>query len=78
VTTIRPNMRFAYYKDIFTNLLRQSTVITKYPIISMCISFDSTRAITVTKKDDKECYIKMYDLNTSELCFEEMIGGQPD
>lgn len=44
----------------------------------MAISFDSTRAITVTKKDDKESYIKMYDLNTSELCFEELIGGQPD
>jgi len=71
VTTIKPNMRFAYYKDIFTNLLKQSTVITKYPIVTMSISFDSTRAITVTKKDDKETYIKMYDLATSELCFEE-------
>lgn len=76
--TIKPNMRFAHYKDIFTNLLRQSTVITKYPIVTMAISFDSTRAITITKKDDKESYIKMYDLNTSELCFEELIGGQPD
>lgn len=64
-------MRFAYYKDIFTNLLRQTTVITKYPIVTMAISFDSTRAITVTKKDDKESYIKMYDLNTCELTFEE-------
>ena len=64
-------MRFAYYKDIFTNLLRQTTVITKYPIVTMAISFDSTRAITVTKKDDKESYIKMYDLNSCELTFEE-------
>lgn len=64
-------MRFAYYKDIFTNLLRQTTVITKYPIVTMAISYDSTRAITVTKKDDKESYIKMYDLNTCELTFEE-------
>lgn len=71
VTTIKPNMRFAYYKDIFTNLLRQTTVITKYPIVTMAISYDSTRAITVTKKDDKESYIKMYDLNTCELTFEE-------
>jgi hypothetical protein len=76
VTKIKPNMRFAYYKDIFTNLLRQSTVITKYPIVTMVITFDSTRAITVTKRDDKESFIKMYDLNTSELCFEEAIGDQ--
>jgi len=68
-------MRFAYYKDIFTNLLNQSSVITKYPLVTMSISFDSTRAITVTKKDDRESYIKMYDLNTSELTFEEQIGG---
>ena len=75
MTTIKPNMRFAYYKDIFTNLLNQSSVITKYPLVTMSISFDSTRAITVTKKDDRESYIKMYDLNTSELTFEEQIGG---
>ena len=53
-------------------------MITKYPLVGMSISFDSTRALTVTKKDDKESYIKMYDLNTSELTFEEQIGGQPD
>lgn len=71
-------MRFAYYKDIFTNLLKQASIITKYPIVTMAISFDSTRAITVTKKDDKESYIKMYDLNTYELTFEEMVGGERD
>lgn len=49
-----------------------------YPIVTMAISFDSTRAITVTKKDDKESYIKMYDLNTYELTFEEKIGGERD
>lgn len=66
------------YKDIFTNLLKQSSVITKWPIVTMMISYDSTRAITVTKKDDRESFIKMYDLNTNELTFEEQIGGLPD
>ena len=70
-TIVKPNMRFMNYKDIFTNLLKQSTVITKYPIITMGISYDSTRALTVTKKDDRESYLKMYDLNTNELTFEE-------
>lgn len=78
VTTIKPNMRFSYYKDIFTDLLKQASIVTMYPIVTMAISFDSTRAITVTKKDDKESYIKMYDLNTYELTFEEMIGGEKD
>lgn len=77
-TTIKANMRFMYYKEIFTNLLKQSTVITKWPIVTMIISYDSTRAVTVTKKDDRESFIKMYDLNTNELTFEEQIGGLPD
>lgn len=46
-----------------------------YPIVSMVISFDSTRGITVTKKDDFESWVKMYDLNTGELKFEEKIFG---
>ena len=44
----------------------------------MIITYDSTRAVTVTKKDDRESFIKMYDLNTNELTFEEQIGGRPD
>lgn len=63
-TTIKPNMRFKNYRDLFCNLLKQSSIITMYPIVTMAISYDSTRAITVTKRDDKETYIKMYDLET--------------
>ena len=71
-------MRFLSYKDIFTNLLKQNTVVTKFPLVTMAISYDSTRAITVTKEDDRCSYVKMYDLNTNELTFEEQFGGQPD
>lgn len=53
-------------------------MVTKWPIVTMSISYDSTRAITVTKEDDRTSYIKMYDLDTNELTFEEKIGGQPD
>ena len=75
---LKPNMRFLNYKDIFKNLLKQNTIVTKWPIVTMAISYDSTRAITVTKEDDRTSYVKMYDLNTNELTFEEKIGGQPD
>jgi len=46
-----------------------------YPIVTMFISYDSSRALTVTKKDEKESWIKMYDLETGELSFDEKIGG---
>lgn len=46
-----------------------------YPIVSMLITYDSTRALTVTKKDDRTYFIKMYDLEEYHLMFEECIGG---
>ena len=49
-----------------------------YPIVSMLITYDSSRAVTVTKKDEREYYLKMYDLEESKLTFEEKIGGEPD
>lgn len=39
------------------------------------ISYNSKLAITVTKKDDTEYFIKMYDLITYKQTFEEKIGG---
>ena len=49
-----------------------------YPINSVMISYDSTRAITVTKRNDREYYVKMYDLESYEMTFEEKIGGKPE
>lgn len=49
-----------------------------YPICSMIITYDSTKAITVTKRDDKEYYVKQYDLETYLMTFEERIGGRPE
>ena len=71
-------MRFHNYKDIFCNLIKQSSVITSHPIITMIITYDSTRAVTVSKKDDQEAVINMYDLETNEQTFEEQIGGDND
>ena len=48
---------------------------TMYPIINMSISNDSQNAITVTKKNEKECWIKFYNLESKKQIFEEKIGG---
>ena len=59
------------YANMFKDLIKQQSVVTMYPIVSMIITYDSTRAITVTKKDDQEYLVKMYDLETYEMKFEE-------
>lgn len=71
-------MRFLPYKNVFKDLLKQTNVITMYPIVTMLITYDSTRALTVTKKDDRFYYIKMYDLEQYDMTFEECIGGGKD
>jgi hypothetical protein len=71
----KPNPRFKNYSAIFKGLVKNSSVTTMYPIISMMITYDSTKAITVTKKDDTEYYIKQYDLESYEMTFEEKVGG---
>lgn len=42
------------------------------------ITYDSQSAITVTKKDDREYWVKQYSLETYALTFEEQIGGGPE
>ena len=44
----------------------------------MMITYDSQRAITVTKKSDKEYIIKMYSLSDYSITFEEHLGGEED
>ena len=61
---------------MFKDLIKQHSVVTMYPIVSMIITYDSTRAVTVTKKDDQEYYVKMYDLETYEQTFEECFFGK--
>ena len=46
-----------------------------YPIVTCMITYDSTRAITVTKKDDREYWVRMYDLESYAKTFDEQIGG---
>lgn len=74
----KPNPRFKNYKHIFNNLVKHSNVKTLYPLVTMCISNDSKVAITITKRNDQEYWVKQYSLETYELVFEEMIGGGDD
>jgi hypothetical protein len=41
------------------------------------LTLDSTTAILVTKKDDSEYYIRMFDLETQQMTFTERFGGDP-
>lgn len=75
---LKPNLQFDNYKFQFDNLLKHKQVPTMYPIVSCIISYDSTRAILVSKRDDREFWVRMYDLESYQKTFEEMIGGKED
>jgi len=70
-----PNEKFKSYRKIFSNLLKHNSVVTMYPIVSMNIAYDSSRVLTVTKKNDCESWVKMYSLKDFKLTFEEKVGG---
>ena len=74
----KPNPRFKNYSEVFKNLVKSTNVVTMYPICSMIITYDSTKAVTVTKRNDREYYVKQYDLEHYGLTFEEKIGGGPN
>lgn len=67
---VKANPRFKNYANLFNNLTKHQTVATMYPIVSVSITYDSTRAITVTKKDDQEFWVRMYDLETYDKTFD--------
>ena len=54
----RANLRFKHYNDIFNAMTKSSKVNTLYPLINCVITYDSYNAITVTKKNEREYYIK--------------------
>lgn len=56
-------------------MIKASDVDTPYPICTVIITYDSQRAVTVTKKSEQEYYVHMYDLESYKQVFEEKIGG---
>lgn len=71
----KPNPRFKNYRVLFRDLLKVADVTTMYPITSCILTYDSQNAVTVTKKGEVEYYIKIYNLETNLMVFEEKIGG---
>jgi hypothetical protein len=61
---LKCNPRFNHYKKIFDDLLKETRIMTQHPIMTCTISYDSTRAICVTKKGERENYIQMFDLES--------------
>ena len=58
-------------------MTKSKNVTTMYPIVTCMITYDSKRAVTVTKKSDQEYWVKQYSLETYGLTFEEKVGGDP-
>jgi hypothetical protein len=75
---IKPNPRFKNFNDVLSQLTKSKNVPTKYPLVSVTMTYHSKYAITVTKKDDSEYYIKIYSLERHNLIFEEVLGGGDD
>ena len=57
-------------------MVKSKNVVTKFELVSMIITYDSTKAITVTKQNNTTYFVKQYDLETYALTFEETISGR--
>ena len=73
--TLKPNIYFKQYRHQLNSLLKRKTIKTAYPIVSLMITHDSARVVTVTKKNERTFFVKTFSLDTHEQIFEEMVGG---
>ena len=69
------NPSFKNYEEIFKNLTNANKVPTQYDLVTISITYDSSRAITVPKDHDTHYVIKQYSLDTSEIMFVEHYRG---
>jgi len=42
------------------------------------MTYNSKYAVTVSKKSNREYWVKMYDLETYKMVFDEKVGGNPE
>jgi hypothetical protein len=75
---VKPNKRFKNFNDLFSGLTKSKNVPTMYPLINCCITYNSRSAVTVTAKNDREYWVKQYNLENYAITFEEKFGGLPD
>lgn len=57
-------------------MTKSKNVTTLYPIITCMITYDSKSVVTVTKRSDREYYVKQYSLENYNMTFEEKLGGK--
>ena len=70
------NSNFQNHADLFNNLTNTQLVKTQYDLVSVIITFDSSRVVTCTKNEDTHSIIKQYDLkDNNKLTFEEHYKG---
>ena len=72
---LSPNINFKRYHNEFNYLIHSSTVVTRYKVVSIAISYDSSVAICITKRNEEEYWIHMYSLMTNLEVFSELISG---
>ena len=71
---LKPNEKFKPYKNIFKKLIKQTSIVTPYNVISMIINYQSTVAVAVLKKNEHQSFIHVYSLKTYQLIMEDPIG----
>ena len=67
--------KFKNYQTVFDNLTKYQKVPTKFDIVSMIITYDSTHTLAVTKKDDTQYMLRFFNLETYKNEFSEAVGG---
>ena len=76
--SISANPQLTSHSHVFQNLLKTDTVITDHVICSMMMSYDSTRIISVQKKDNHESYVAQHCMVEKTKVFYEKFGGHKE
>ena len=69
------NPQLENYKELFQNLTNPHVQVTAFDIVSIIITYDSKRCITVTKDSDEHYVIKQYSLKTNQITYEKSFRG---
>ena len=72
----KPLQNFNNFTTIFQNLVKETSIDAKDPIVSQIITYDSSRTVVITKVDLQLFYVKMYDLESYQMVFKEKVKGK--